>query len=170
MERSLDAGIDILNDIDGFDSPEKLSIIEQFKPSVLAMNNGRLPVKYSQDVTIELPHFFEEKIAELQALGLNKNQIAIDAGVGFFNGPSGKDSIKRVKTTEQLTKFGNAVMIAISHKSFMPNLFDIQKEETLFSTLMFEQSMLEAGGRILRVHDTLETKRLIENWKKYKRY
>jgi len=170
MKRVLDSGADILNDIDGFDTPEKLAILQEYKPSVLAMNNGRLPVKYSTKPSIELPKFFEEKVKQLTQIGLIKEQIALDAGVGFFNGPSAQDSVKRIKATEQLTRLGQALMIAISHKSFMPALFGMEKDETLFSTLMFELLMLEAGGRILRVHDVKETKRLIDNWVKYQNF
>lgn len=170
MEAALDAGVDIINDIDGFDQPDKLQVIEHYRPAVVAMNNGRQGFKYANNVFEELPAFFQHKSQELQELGLHKEQICVDAGVGFFSGDSGVDSVQRVKTTEMLSRLGLPVMIAISRKSFMGNVFGVNGEERLFSTLMFEAQMVADGGRILRVHDVKETKRLLDAIEIYQKF
>ncbi|MFC4652549.1 dihydropteroate synthase [Lactococcus nasutitermitis] len=170
MERAIDAGIDIINDIDGFDTEEKLKIVHNYLPSVVAMNNGRAGFSYADNVYEELPKFFMNKGNELLELGLKKEQICIDAGVGFWNGPSGSDSVQRVKSTDLLAELGFPVMIAISRKSFMENIFSAKGDERLFSSLMLEAQMIADGGRILRVHDTKETKHLIDAYKLYQEF
>ena len=170
MERVLEAGVDIINDIDGFDTADKLKVIEKYQPAVVAMNNGRAGFKYADNVYEALPLFFKDKKIELTQLGLNPEKISIDPGVGFFNGDSGSDSLQRVKTTELLSRLGLPVMIAISRKSFMGRLFNAQGEERLFSSLILEGQMVADGGRILRVHDVKETKRLLDAIEIYKEF
>lgn len=84
MERVLDAGVDIINDIDGFDTDEKLNIISAYKPAVVAMNNGRAGYPYSEELFDNLDQAFSKKKLELMECGLDPRQIAIDPGVGFF--------------------------------------------------------------------------------------
>ena len=168
MERALEVGVDIINDIDGFDTKEKLKIVKQYQPAVVAMNNGRTGFHYADNVFEELPEFFMRKHEELIDTGLKREQICIDPGVGFFKGPSGQDSLNRIKTTEILTRLELPVMIAISRKSFMGNIFGVDVDERLFSTLMLEAQMVLDGGRILRVHDVKETKHLLDAIKIYK--
>lgn len=168
MERTLDLGADIINDIDGFDTHEKLEVIQNYRPAVVAMNNGRAGFNFADNVFDELPLFFEEKAKELRAIGLKNEQICIDPGVGFFKGDSGLDSVQRLKATERLTHLGLPVMVAISRKSFMESIFNVVSKDRLFSTLMLEAQMILDGGRILRVHDVKETKVLIDAVKRYK--
>ena len=168
MERVLDCGVDIINDIDGFDTDEKLKVIEQYRPSVVAMNNGRTPFLYSDDVFEELSGFYEHKKQELLHTGLKKEQICTDPGVGFYDPNRGGDSLERAKSSELLSRFGLPVMIAISHKRFLSQDFGFSDQDRGFGNLMLEAQMIADGGRVLRVHDTKDTKLLIDGFKKYK--
>ncbi|GBG97062.1 dihydropteroate synthase [Lactococcus termiticola] len=167
MERVLDAGVDIINDIDGFDTEEKLKIIESYKPAVVVMNNGRAGFSYADNVFDELALFFENKEKELLARGLKPENIVLDAGVGFWTGDSGSDSVYRIKATELLSRQGLPVMVAISRKSYMTNIFEMSPGERLFGSLIFAREMIEQGGRVLRVHDVAETQRLIKGNRLY---
>lgn len=169
MERVLDLGVDIINDIDGFDTDEKRKLIGSYQPALVVMNNGRAGFQFADTVYGELPAFFKKKEEELAAFGIKREQICLDAGVGFFNGDSGIDSVARIKSTALLAAQGLPVMAAISRKSFMENVFGATLEERLFSTLLFEQQMMADGGRVLRVHDPKETKRLVEAFKLYQK-
>ncbi|MDG6119724.1 dihydropteroate synthase [Lactococcus formosensis] len=170
MRRVLDAGADIINDIDGFDTPEKLHLMQEYQPALVAMNNGRAGMNYADNVYQEIPAYFAEKQKELNQFDIADAQICVDPGVGFSGGTTGVDSLQRVKTTELLTSLGLPVMIAISRKSFMTNLLNMEVDERLLSTLILENQMMMDGGRVLRVHDVAATHRLIENFKIYQKY
>ncbi|GAK30621.1 dihydropteroate synthase [Weissella oryzae SG25] len=170
MEQALLAGADIINDIDGFDTAEKMALLAKYRPAVVIMNNGRAGFEYADNVYEELPSFFAAKQAALLAQGLTNEQLCIDAGVGFFDQRNGMDSVERVKATEVLTQQGLPVMLAISHKSFMSKVFAVPEEQRLTSSLVFEAKMLEAGGRVIRVHDTKATRLLIDGYIKYQEY
>lgn len=169
MERVLEAGADIINDIDGFDTADKLRVLKKYRPSVVVMNNGRADFQYSDNVFEELAAYFEHKTAELLACGLTREQICLDPGVGFYKAENPSDSLERVKSTEMLTRLGFPVMIAISRKSFLTKDFGLTEPERLWGTLMVQAPMLAAGGRVLRVHDSKESKALIEGFKLFER-
>ena len=169
MERVLDAGADIINDINGFDRPEKLSLLTAYKPAVVVMNNGRQPNVYREDLAEELTQYFSYKKDELLALGLSNENICTDPGVGFYSKERGADSLERAKTTEILARLGMPVMIAISHKRFLSQDFGLSEDERMIGNLMLEAQMIADGGRVLRVHDASATKRMIDAYKTYKR-
>ncbi|MCL2676408.1 MAG: dihydropteroate synthase [Streptococcaceae bacterium] len=170
MEQGLQAGADIINDIDGFDTEEKLEIIAKYQPAVVSMNNGRTEFQYAECVADEFPAFFQANTQKLLQIGLKKENIAIDAGVGFYTGDNKYDALERIKSTAKLTQLGFPIMVAISRKSFMTHIFDVPVEDRLIPTLLFEAKMIADGGRILRVHDVKATRLLIDGLKIYQEH
>ncbi|MFH5811183.1 dihydropteroate synthase [Companilactobacillus sp. FL22-1] len=156
--------VDIINDIKGFETTEKLSIIEQFQPSVVVMNNGRDTTNLLEDQMA----FFKQKQTQLLQAGLTTAQIAIDPGVGFSTSHQVKENLLRVEMTKKLAKLNMPVMIAISQKGFLSKLFQVAEKERLIPTLILECLMIQDGGRILRVHNSRETKLLLDIMKCYK--
>lgn len=164
MARALEQGVDIINDVDGFDTAAKLDVLRQYRPSVVAMNNGR----HAGSGAVEaLPQFFEQLAAQLLETGLSKNQIAIDPGVGFSREGNPYADLLRMQSVSKLTVLQLPILIAISRKSLMGKLFEIPIEERLYPTLLFELMMVQSGGRIIRVHDVKETKAMLDIQKAY---
>jgi len=156
MENALNKyGVDIINDINGFESIKKLKIISEYQPSVIVMNNGRDGGKN----IVDLYNYFDSKLDQLSSLGLKKSQIALDPGIGFSLHSNPTDNMIRIKIISQLN---HPTMIAISRKSFMGKLFDLDVNDRLVSSIILEGIMIRSGGRILRVHDVKATKKLIE--------
>ncbi|MFC6176863.1 dihydropteroate synthase [Companilactobacillus huachuanensis] len=159
MRNALDKyDVDIINDIDGFENKDKLRIVNEYRPSIVLMNNGR-------DGTKRVPDqfkYFNSKLAQLSSFGLKKSRIVIDPGIGFsLNGNPAEDMI-RIKSISKLNQLHLPTMIAISRKSFMGKLFDLDLNSRLISSIVLENLMMQSGGRILRVHDVKETKKLID--------
>lgn len=158
MKKALDTyNIDIINDIDGFETEEKLSIIQEYKPSVVVMDNGRNKSEFRNQ-----EHFFEKTKNSLINHGLSKNQIVIDPGVGFSNQGDPVEDFCRMKAIKNLQSLEMPLMIAISRKSFMGKLFGIEVNDRLMPTLILESLMISSGGNILRVHDVKQTKQMID--------
>ncbi|OTN76647.1 hypothetical protein A5886_001725 [Enterococcus sp. 8G7_MSG3316] len=68
----------------------------------------------------------------------------------------------RIKMVSQLSQLKVPTMIAISRKSFLGKLFEIEVSGRLLSTILLESLMIRNGGRVLRVHDIEETKQMID--------
>nr|WP_283678169.1 dihydropteroate synthase [Lentilactobacillus sp. Marseille-Q4993] len=85
MKYALDDGIQIINDIDGFDSKEKLNLVEQYQPSVVSMFNGRNFDEHPDTLTDTMNGFFEQNLKDLLSTGIKPENIVLDPGVGFSN-------------------------------------------------------------------------------------
>lgn len=168
IERALNEGIQIINDIDGFESERKLELVSEYHPAVVTMFNGRNNPENSQTFQKDLKKYFMNSIAKLSECGLDMSSIVIDPGVGFSNVRVLKFDLLKMKAIELLSELNVPLMIAISRKSFTSKLFDLKEDERLIPTLLFESCMVRAGGRILRVHDVKETKEMIEILKIFK--
>lgn len=168
IEEALQSGIQIVNDIDGFNSEEKLNLVSKYHPSVVTMFNGRNFDEQPETLNQTMDHFFTDSIAHLEKVGLAKSEIVIDPGVGFSTSHTLQFDLIKMKATKHLASFNTPVMVAISRKSFAKRLFDAKLEDRLVPTILFETFMTQLGGRILRVHDVKETHEMIETYKIFK--
>ncbi|KRL37203.1 dihydropteroate synthase [Liquorilactobacillus uvarum] len=165
VERALDEGIQIINDIDGFVSKKKLELINTYKPAVVTMFNGRNNPENNKTFQNDLKKYFINSIEKLKKCGLATSNIVIDPGVGFSNVRVLEFDLLKMKSIKTLSELNIPIMIAVSRKSFTSKLFDLKEEERLIPTLLFENYMVQYGGRILRVHDVKETKEMIDIYK-----
>lgn len=168
IERALQSGIQIINDIDGFNSQTKLDLVQQYHPSVVTMFNGRNFDEQSATLEDTMQSFFSETIARLKQAGLQKENIVIDPGVGFSDRNTLEFDLIKMRFTKQMRQFATPIMIAISQKSFVKRLFDADSGERLIPTLLFEAYMTQLGGRIIRVHNVKETQELIKTYQIFK--
>ncbi|MBV0929771.1 dihydropteroate synthase [Lentilactobacillus sp. IMAU92037] len=168
IERGLKSGIQIINDIDGFNSNKKLQLVQQYHPSVVTMFNGRNFDEQPDTLVTTMTDFFQDSIDRLQEVGLRKSEIVIDPGVGFSNHNTLEFDTIKMKATKRFASFNTPVMVAISRKSFAKRLFDLELSDRLIPTLLFESFMIQLGGRVIRVHDVKETKQLIDTFNLFK--
>ncbi|MDN6967344.1 dihydropteroate synthase [Oenococcus sp. UCMA 17063] len=168
IEKALDQGVDIINDIDGFNSKKKLELVRNYHPSVVTMYNGRNFSEKADNLSIQLTEFFKRSVQNLKDCGLNQQNIVLDPGVGFSKAKKILQlDLCKMQAVSTLAFSGSPIMIAISRKSFLEKLFQLELKDRLLPTLLFENNMLESGGRILRVHDVKETKEMIDIYQIY---
>lgn len=160
MAAALDADVDIMNDINSFDDdPIKLTMMGQSTVGVLTMLNMRQH-NFSR-LTAEMRQFFKDNLQKLKAAGVDERRIALDPGIGFSNVADSQLDYPMMRNMAWFNDFNRPLMIAISNKGYLAKLLDLKKTERLPMTLVNEALMMKQGGRILRVHDVLETKQLV---------
>ncbi|WP_171035053.1 dihydropteroate synthase [Lentilactobacillus parafarraginis] len=165
IELALDNGIQIINDIDGFNSKRKLDLVAKYKPSVVTMFNGRNFDEEPDTLIRTMTSFFTNTISNLTGTGIEKEQIVLDPGVGFSDHNTLAFDLMKMRFTKLMSQFDLPIMIAISRKSFAKRLFNLQTaDERLIPTLLFESFMTVLGGRIIRTHDVRETSQLIQTF------
>lgn len=163
IEEALKNGIQIINDIDGFNSQTKLDLVAKYKPAVVTMFNGRNFNEQPETLVETMANFFTHTISDLTGVGLNKANIVIDPGVGFSDHNTLEFDIIKMRLTKLMAEFQTPIMIAISRKSFSKRLFNLDSaDDRLIPTLLFESFMTVLGGRIIRVHDVKETRQMID--------
>ncbi|MFD1671491.1 dihydropteroate synthase [Agrilactobacillus yilanensis] len=162
MQAALDAGADIINDVNGFrDDPEKLTLLKTYQPAVLTMHENRGKA-YTEDLTSNVQRFFKTNLQLLLDAGLPYEAIALDQGVGYSANADNIQDFAFMRTLDQLNIFQRPTMVAVSNKGFYGKLLGLSKEERLLPTIVSETAMIQQGGRLIRVHDVKATADMIK--------
>ncbi|GAX04603.1 dihydropteroate synthase [Secundilactobacillus pentosiphilus] len=162
MAAAIDAGVAIINDVDGFtDEPAKLKLMAQSDVGLLTMLNGR---HFDFKMMTEEEHqFFEDNLAALTSAGIARDRIAIDQGLGYANDQVSNDDQDYVimNNIDRFNDLNRPMMVAVSRKGYLANLLGLKKDERLPMTLVSEVAMIQKGGKIIRVHDVKETRQMV---------
>lgn len=158
-----DEGIDLVNDISGGDFDENLlnTVAETRLPYILMHSNANYSkmhekVQY-EDITYSLNRYFSKKILELQALGID--DIILDPGFGF--GKTVEDQYKLIEDAGCIGFGSYPLLIGISRKSFIYKPLNKTPLEVGEETQVLHREVLQKGGKILRVHEVAETKKVV---------
>ena len=168
---ALQNGFSMINDIKsgGIDNA-MLYLAAEFDCPIVLMHMKGNPSNmqdnpFYDDVLDDIVSFFEEKIKIAEKIGLNKNNIILDPGIGF--GKCIADNDKIIVNLKKIKQFNLPILIGLSRKSFL-TINDDDPECRLPSTLAATVLAIENGANILRVHDVLETYKVIETLKRIK--
>ena len=151
-------GADMINDISAgnIDSNMLATIAKINKPYVLMHMQGTPKNMQTDpiygDIIAEIKDFFREKIQQLNDFGFNK--IILDLGFGF--GKTTEDNYKLINHLNEFNQFNYPILVGISRKSMIYNLFNSSADEALNGTSVLNTIAIQKGARILRVHDCKE--------------
>ncbi len=161
-QRALAAGAHIVNDISGltFD-PAMPAVCAAAKAGVVCMHIRGTPQTMQQDprydnVVDEICRFLEARLVDLERLGIARQQIVIDPGIGF-----GKTADHNLEILRNITRFqalGRPVCIGHSRKGFLKKLLGRPVDERLFGTIGVSVAVALQGAEIIRVHDVAATR------------
>ncbi|WP_165964719.1 dihydropteroate synthase [Periweissella cryptocerci] len=161
MQAVIAAGVDIINDVNGFtDDSRKLALLANANVGLLTMHSAR--EKEYRNLTTSMVEFFTENLADLEAAGIARERIALDQGIGYNKAADALEDFAMMRNINELKQFGRPIMTAISNKGFAKTLFNLPREERLPATLIAETIMYLRGGKILRVHEVTETQQLVK--------
>ncbi|MTV82863.1 dihydropteroate synthase [Secundilactobacillus folii] len=162
MKAAIDAGVSIINDVNGFtDDPAKVALMAKTNVGLLTMLNGR---NFNFEIMTDEAHrFFENNLAALTAAGIDRDRIAIDQGLGYANDHVQDDDQDYVimNNTDHFNDLNRPMMVAVSRKGYLHNLLGLKKDDRLPMTLVSEVEMIQKGGKIIRVHDVAETRQMV---------
>lgn len=161
-EVALEKGAQLINDVSG-GNPAIWEIITRYQvPYILTHSQGWLQneqrnVKY-ENIILQINRFFSEKIADLNALGVN--DIILDPGIGFAK--SLQENFLILKHLS-LIGFGEyPLLIGLSRKSMFSKLLDISPDESLNATSIGHTLALIQGVQLLRAHDVKQAKECVK--------
>jgi len=169
---ALQNGFSMINDIKsgGVDNA-MLDLAAEFDCPIVLMHMKGNPSDMQDDpsyddVMDDIVSFFEKKIKIAEKIGLNKNNIILDPGIGF--GKRIVDNDRIIMNLNKIKQFDLPILIGLSRKSFL-TVNDDEAECRLPSTLAATVLAIENGANILRVHDVLETYKVIKTLKRIKK-
>jgi dihydropteroate synthase len=156
------AGASIVNDIAAHRTDDAMrSVVAEFRAGYVAMHMQGTPQTMQQaptysDVVREVDAFFAERLTQLEARGVRREQVALDPGIGF--GKTLEHNLALLRALPRFAQQGRPVLLGVSRKSFLGKLTGAESPaERLPGALACAALAVRAGVQVLRVHDVRET-------------
>lgn len=168
-KRVVDLGVHIINDISGGNMDKNMfhTIAELQVPYVLMHMQGN--PQHMQDnptyknVTEEVKHFFQKKLAELENLGVN--DVVLDVGFGF--GKTIEQNYELLRNLKAFKSLNKPLLVGLSRKSMLYKVLETTPEKALNSTSIAHTIAMLNGADILRVHDVKEAVEVLKICNQY---
>lgn len=165
-EQALEAGASIVNDISGlrFDAQLGKLVAKSDVPVILMHSKGRpreMQINPSyENVLQEVLDYFVERLAFAESLGIKKERVILDPGIGF--GKRLNDNYQLTNHLDAFLQLGCPLLYGASRKSLIGKVSSVPPESSLEGTIAANTIAVLHGAHILRVHDVLENKRAIQ--------
>jgi dihydropteroate synthase len=156
LDEACQAGAVIGNDISGFADPDYLAVAAKHDVAVVA-THIRLaprvpdPEPHYDDLLGEVRSFLLERAERAEAAGLDRAQIALDAGLDLGKTPSMSAALLR--ESDALASAGYTLLLSASNKRFLGELLGLEIDERRAASLAVVAYGVMHGCRIVRVHD-----------------
>jgi len=168
--KAIKAGADIINDVSGLNSDtEMVGVVANLKVPIVIMHmkgnpkNMQISPKY-KNLIGEITSFFEKKIKIATELGINRNLIIIDPGIGF--GKTLEQNFILLNKIDIICALGYPVLIGTSRKSFLGKTLGLDTDNILEGSIASNLFAFMKGAKILRVHDVKEIKKSLTIFEK----
>ncbi len=167
--RAIAAGAEIINDVSGLrHNLELAEIAADSGAALLLMHSRGTPENMQQlppveDILSEVTNGLHESIQKASELGVTKDRLILDPGIGFGKTP--EQNLLLINRVDRLIEeFRLPVLIGPSRKSFIDRTFEAERVgvepdreiERVFGTAVSVVIGIERGARIVRVHDVKE--------------
>lgn len=159
---ALEAGALVVNDISAmtFD-PLMLEVPQAFRAGVVLNHIRGRPESMQKDprygdVTAEVKEFLLGRIQLLAAVGIGKDRIAVDPGIGF--GKRVEDNHRLIEELDRLDSLGCPILVGASRKSFIAKTAGLEQSDRLLPSVAAALYAALKGASILRVHDVAATR------------
>jgi dihydropteroate synthase len=168
MAEAIAAGADMINDISGFRTEKALSAVKDADCALCIMHMQNDPLTMQQkpeygNVVAEVTTFLQERIAQLDALGVARERLCADPGFGF-----GKTVVHNLDLLRNIGRIQDQLQLplvaGLSRKSTIGALTGRDVEQRLAGSLAAALAAVAHGARIVRVHDVAETVDALKVW------
>jgi dihydropteroate synthase len=158
---AVSAGADLVNDVSGgiFD-PQMLSQVGAMGVPYMMMHLRGTPATMQQltdyrDLVGELIEFFRTQIDRAIAVGIDRDRIIIDPGIGFAK--TAEQNIELLQHLDRFASLDLPLLVGVSRKSFIGKILNRpEPSQRIWGTAAACCAAISQGADILRVHDVPE--------------
>lgn len=168
MQRALDLGVDIINDVQALGSPGALDVVARH-PScgVCVMHMKGSPATMQDapvydDVLEEVRHFLLARLQALTTAGIDMRRITLDPGIGFGKTPA--HNLALLRRQRELLDLGRPLLLGWSRKSTLGEVTGRPVDQRLAASLAAALAAVQQGAAIVRVHDVAQTVDVLRVW------
>jgi dihydropteroate synthase len=177
MQAALDLGADIINDVWSLRQPNAREIVAAHPNcGVCLMHMHGEPASmqlspFDGDVWSEVLNFLKQQVDMIQALGVKKNRILIDPGIGFGKTP--EQNLALLSEQQKLLSLDTGVLIGWSRKSTLGILVGdggskanpkLVAETRRLASAAAALIAVQRGAHVVRVHEVRDTWDVLRVW------
>ncbi|MEY3953453.1 MAG: dihydropteroate synthase [Pseudomonadota bacterium] len=181
MQQSLDCGADIINDVWGLrwshtgssqPAVTGVQVLAAYQHAgVCLMHMHGEPVSMQLTPMTEqgvscvqaVKQFLKSRIQELQAAGVGPDRVVVDPGIGFGKTP--EQNLLWLQNQQLEEDLGCAWLAGWSRKSTLGRITQADSPELRMpASLAVALLSLQAGAKVLRVHDVAQTRQVLQVW------
>lgn len=162
---ALDAGATILNDVSALRADKNMMGVALRAQKVVLMHMQGTPASMQsnpayEDCFSEVSRFLQERLDSFLAAGGRADRVWVDPGIGF--GKTLDDNLTLIRRAGELSSIA-PVLLGVSRKSMFGKILnDDGTGDRLSASLAVAAYACFNGVSVLRVHDVLESRRVIE--------
>ena len=153
-ERAADNGADIINDVSGIINPEMADVIKKTGCGWVIMHNG------AGNIT-DVKAFFERSVKEASLLGVKKESLCLDMGIGF-----GKNRRQDQELIANVRKYRPAeypLLLGTSRKRVIAQISgQPEPKNRVYGNIAADTVAILGGVNIIRLHDVENEKQGIK--------
>jgi dihydropteroate synthase len=168
MREAVIAGVDMINDINGFRAPGAIDAVRDSDCGLCIMHmqsdpqHMQLAPSYA-DVVAEVSGFLRERLDAMLAAGIDPRRLCIDPGFGF--GKTVEHNYALLKATGRLiAELDMPLLAGLSRKSMIGAVVDKPVERRMAGSVGGALAAVAQGAVIVRVHDVAETVDALKVW------
>lgn len=154
-EEALKAGASIINDVSGEFNREMALIAKKYGAGYVVVHNpcgAGVTAEYKDGVVAEVRNFFVDSLRLAAEIGLPKEQLCLDIGLGFSK--KYEDNIELLAQMQWLKFKGVALLAAGSRKRFIGTASGEESSKMRDSgTVAAHTAAIAGGADIIRAHD-----------------
>lgn len=174
MREAIVAGVDMINDINGFRAEGALTAVNESECALCIMHMQNAPATMQinpeyRDVASEVTLFLHERVTEMERAGIDRRRLCVDPGFGF-----GKTLEHNLALLGQLGKIardvGAPVLAGLSRKSMIGAITGRPVDQRLAGSIAAALVAAANGAMIIRVHDVAETVDALKVWQAAENY
>ena len=167
MERALDCGVDIVNDIYALRTKGALEAVATHSCGICLMHMHGEPLSMQNypmtgDVTHQVSSFIADRLNATDEVGISRNRIVIDPGVGF--GKTVEQNFQLLRDQSDFLEFKLPLMVGWSRKSSLGAVTNLPVNERVRPSVVAALIAVQKGATVIRVHDVKETVSALKVW------
>ncbi|MFN3302455.1 MAG: dihydropteroate synthase [Roseateles sp.] len=167
MRRALDAGVDVINDVQALQQPGALAAVAGSGAGVCLMHMRGEPASMMalaayDDVVAEVGDFLAQRAQAALAAGIPADAIALDPGYGFAK--TSVHNLQLLAGQQRLAGLGYPLLVGWSRKRTLGEITGRPVDQRLPASLAAALRAVSAGAKVIRVHDVAATVDALKVW------
>ncbi|WP_370327006.1 dihydropteroate synthase [Euzebya sp.] len=162
---ALKEGAQIVNDVGAAADDDLVAEAARTGAVYVLMHSRSTPADMAdhadyEDVVAEVYEFLVDTLRRCESLGLSREQVVVDPGIGFAK--TAEHNLQLLRAVPQFRSLGRPVLIGASRKSFLATVSGAESmAERMSGSLAVAALATAAGAAFVRVHDVAETVRAV---------